>query len=388
MRLLVLYSRDVERIDSGGSRTVVQLIEYLAAKDDCKVYTNFMLIGENIAYSYANWLLESESVLNKYVKENHIDVIIIPEGRLYSSFARKAVKGTDCKIISALHNMPGYERIGIMTMLKESFHYNESRIKRLRAAILIALYPLIYIWYTLKHIIAFNRAYRDSDKLVLLSEKFFEEYKSKYYISDTTKLAAIGNAVSFNKRASGEDLKHKKKQLLYVGRFAEQSKRISLILKAWELIYRKYPDWSLVLVGFGRSEQAYKDYVVNHYLPRVSFEGKQKPESYYLNASIFLMTSAFEGWGMTLTEAQQMGCVPVAMHSFASVTDIINDGENGYVVPNNDLNAFCERLTQLMDNKELLESMARNAVNSTDRFSKEIICEKYYRLCMQLSSSI
>lgn len=388
MRILVLYSRDVERIDAGGSRAVVQLIEYLAAKDDCTVYTNFTLIGENIAYTCANWLLDSESVLNKYVQDNHIDVIIIPEGRLYTSYARKAVKGTNCKIISALHSMPGYERIGIMTMLKESFHYNESRIKRLRAALFIALYPLVYIWYTLKHIFAFNRAYKDSDKLVLLSEKFFEEYKTKYYISDTSKFAAIGNAVSFNKCADDEDLKHKKKQLLFVGRFSEECKRISLILKAWELIYRKYPDWSLVLVGFGRSDKAYKDYVANHSLPRVSFEGKQKPESYYLNASIFLMTSAFEGWGMTLTEAQQMGCVPVAMHSFSSVTDIITDGENGFVVPNNDLNAFCERLTQLMDDKELLETMARNAVTSTERFSKEIVCEKYYKLCMQLSHSI
>ena len=124
MKILVIYSRDVERIDSGGSRTVIQLIDYLASKNDCSVYTNFILIGEHVTYTYCSGIMNSTQNLRRFIIKENIEVVIIPEGRLYTSFVRKAVKGTNCKIISALHNMPGYERIGIMTMLKESFHYN------------------------------------------------------------------------------------------------------------------------------------------------------------------------------------------------------------------------------------------------------------------------
>ena len=48
-------------------------------------------------------------------------------------------------------------------------------------------------------------------------------------------------------------------------------------------------------------------------------KGQKNPEPYYNEASIFMMTSSFEGWGLTLTEAQQYGCVPLAFHSFASL---------------------------------------------------------------------
>ena len=67
---------------------------------------------------------------------------------------------------------------------------------------------------------------------------------------------------------------------------------------------------------------------------------KKNPEPYYNEASIFMMTSSFEGWGLTLTEAQQYGCVPLAFRSFASLTDIITDKVNGFAIPNDDISLY------------------------------------------------
>lgn len=64
-------------------------------------------------------------------------------------------------------------------------------------------------------------------------------------------------------------------------------------------------------------------------LKNVLFEGRQNPLSYYRRAAVFLMTSLFEGFGVTLTEAQQMGVVPMAMDSFEAVHDIINHRVSG-----------------------------------------------------------
>ena len=50
---------------------------------------------------------------------------------------------------------------------------------------------------------------------------------------------------------------------------------------------------------------------------------------------------------MTLIEAKQMGCVPMAMSSiaFTSVQDIINDGKDGYIIASNDIKSICEEAT-------------------------------------------
>ena len=75
----------------------------------------------------------------------------------------------------------------------------------------------------------------------------------------------------------------------------------------------------------GKWKAGTKSLVIHYGLQRVFFLKGQKTEPYYNEASIFMMTSSFEGWGLTLTEAQQYGCVPLAFHSFASLTDIITD---------------------------------------------------------------
>ena len=390
MNILIVYSRDVEREDSGGSRTTVQLVDYLSKKSDCTVFSNFQIKGEkDIKYIYERGISSSETKLRDFLLRHNIDIIIIPEGRLYTNMARKAIgRNSQIKIISALHNMPGYERIGLFTLLKESYKYNENRFKRIRALFLMACYPLFYFWFVTKNVLAYHQAYRNADKLVLLSQKFVAEYQRKYWVEGYDKFEAIGNALSFDEYATSLDLQHKKKQLLFVGRLAEQSKRVSFILKIWERIYKHHPDWHLIIVGFGRSEKDYKGYVEKKHLPRVNFEGKQKPLRYYRDSSIFLMTSAFEGWGMTLTEAQQMGCVPVAMKSFSSVVDIIHDGVDGYVVNNNDIDSFCLKVSKLMDNPDILSRMAHNAIKSSAKFEKQIVCEKYYQLCKTLASPI
>ena len=385
MRILVINSRDVERIDSGGARTLVQTIVYLSEKEDCELYTNFKILGEDgIQYKYCGGIVKNETILHDFLVKESIDVVLIGEARIYTSFVRRSIRGGKTKIISELHNMPGYERIGIMTLLIDSLKYNDSYIKRIRALILILFFPLLYLAYTGKYFCIFRQAYIKTDKLVLLSEKFFKEYKRKYLIHDDSKFAAIGNALSFDTFATEDDIQTKKNQLLVVTRFAEQSKRVSLILKTWERIYTKYPEWELILVGFGRSERQYRGYVDKHKLPRVRFEGKQKPENYYREAPIFLMTSAYEGWGMTLTEAHQMGCVPVAMNSYSSLSDIIIDGENGIITPNNDLNIFCEKVEWLMTHQDERVQMARFAIESSKRFERNIISEKKYQLIKEM----
>lgn len=93
-----------------------------------------------------------------------------------------------------------------------------------------------------------------------------------------------------------------------------------------------------------------------------------------------MMTSSFEGWPLTIVEAMANGVVPIVMDSFAAVHDIIDNGKDGYITPNNDLYAYAEKLTQLMQNKNLRETISNAARQKTKNFSPEQVIEKWISL--------
>lgn len=56
-----------------------------------------------------------------------------------------------------------------------------------------------------------------------------------------------------------------------------------------------------------------------------------------------MMTSIWEGLPMTLIEAMHYGCVPIAFDSFAALYDLIDNGNNGFIIPNNDIDCFVKK---------------------------------------------
>lgn len=358
-------------------------MNYLVDKG-CECYTTFhVLEGGSAKIKFVGGEEITIENLNKIIKERVIDIILVPEGRLFSELAYKSCIGTHCKVVSALHTKPGYERQRLAVLLRESFIYNKSLYKRLRAGICLIFYPLFYYLYIGLERSKFRKSYKYSHKMVLLAESFFEEFKNAYGVPDTAKFVAIGNALSFDNFATKQDIESKKLKILVVARFDERSKRISYVLKAWKEIQLLYPEWTLELVGNGRSWDYYVELCRDLDLKRVTFHGVQDPLNYYKDASIFIMTSAFEGWGMTITEAQQMGCVPIVMNTFSSLTVLVNNNYNG-IITDNDLDDLIAQLKNLINNKDNREKLAVNAVASSKRFVKENVCEKYYQLFKEL----
>lgn len=92
------------------------------------------------------------------------------------------------------------------------------------------------------------------------------------------------------------------------------------------------------------------------------------------------MTSRSESWGLTLTEAQQMGVVPIAFDTYASLREIITDDENGVVIEESDIDSYVNRMKILMSDKKLRQQMAKQAIESSQRFSQERIAEMWWKL--------
>ncbi len=103
-------------------------------------------------------------------------------------------------------------------------------------------------------------------------------------------------------------------------------------------------------------------------------------EAEYVNSSIFVLSSRFEGFGMVLTEAMACGLPVVSFDCPWGPRSIITDGDDGLLVENGNVEALAGSLTRLMDDADLLQRMAVRGVKNVQRFSVDYIAECWKEL--------
>lgn len=100
----------------------------------------------------------------------------------------------------------------------------------------------------------------------------------------------------------------------------------------------------------------------------------------YLKSSIYAMTSRYEGLPMVLVEAQTCGLPIVAMACQCGPRDVVSDGEDGFLVPDGDVDAFARKLAALMSDEDLRAAMSQAAVRASGRYDEEIIMPRWKEL--------
>ena len=325
--------------------------------------------------------------LKTYLEEQQYDVIVCQDG--YSISMTKTFREAApirAKIVTCLHNSPTMweEVFCVKNVKREIIKARSFKMKSFWLARLL-IQP---IWnrHALKGIAnIYKTNYQYCDKYVLLSQRFFPDMRRYLGVNAGDKLYAIPNPLSFDIIESHNILNKKKKEVLMVTRLDETQKNISFALLVWEIIQKKgFHDWSFRIVGHGPDEAFLKNMVMKYQIPNILFERKQMAIPYYETASIFMMTSNFEGWGLTLTESLQYGVVPIARDSYLSLHDIISNGENGYLVDPNSTKVFAEKVIFLMENKAKRESLALKGMASVNSFAKENVILKWEQLTHNL----
>lgn len=299
--------------------------------------------------------------VHEYIEMHNIDIAINQWGN--TKLCYLAVQNTNCKLVTCWH-------LDILPKVAAPHSIKERIIK-------IICGNSIYCKYIHRQQMrSHDNNYRLSDKYVFLSESFLEDYVNLSRMKlNANKLAVIPNPLTYNYVYDFKDYKNKCKQVLFVGRIFEYHKRLSYILKIWKQIEsdNRFSDWRLCIVGDGPDMQQTRQLSADLGLMRISFEGFKNPQQYYLSSSIFLMTSAFEGFGMTLVEAQQYGVVPIVMNSYKSLHDIIKNNENGIIIPDNDLEMFVKELKNLILDDKRRRQLAENGSATCKKFSVNTI---------------
>ena len=325
--------------------------------------------------------------LRTHLKEQQYDVIVCQDG--YSISMTKAFREAApirTKIVTSLHNSPTmWEKLFCVKNVKQEIRRAISFKLKLFWLVRLLIQP-IWSKHALKGIARIYKTnYQYCDKYVLLSQRFFPDMRRYLDVNADDKLYAIPNPLSFDTIESPDVLKKKKKEVLIVTRLDESQKKVSFALQVWEILQKKgFNDWSLLIIGHGPDEAFLKKIVKKHQIPNVLFEGKQMPIPYYETASIFMMTSDFEGWGVTLTESQQLGVVPIARDSYLSLHDIITDGYDGCIIKNNDIEAYADKLEWLMTLEREREQIALNGLKSSQRFTINKIMDQWVEMIESL----
>lgn len=319
-------------------------------------------------------LTNSVSILLKeIVIQNRIDILINQWWPV--EFIDNVRKDIGVKVIKCLHMDPDTHKVFNFSSLNE-------RIWSL-------FQPLYRICEKKKHLYSLDKYLTHSDLLVFLAPSFLDFYrKERKLIKDIAeKTDYVFNPLVY-KTEGPIQWNLKEKTVLFVGRLLEKHKQVSRILYAWQYVESNadLKDWKLQIVGDGPSRSLYEQMKKDLNLKRVFFEGFQYPLSYYKRASIFVMTSAYEGWGMTLVEAQQNGVVPIAMDTYSSLHDIIINDKNGIITPDGDIKAFYKALLYLMNDHSKLISLAQNGFESCERYKVSIIVDKWEKIFNRLKS--
>ena len=363
----------------GGVETVTHVLANKFAKEghNCNILSLntpkeeeiHPILSQTIDVSIINTktLSKRETIcqLRELLTNKKIDVIINQNGHLYkvTSLIKKASASLNIKILTVLHNTPNF---GL------KYRYKNNIIDKLK-----------YYKNLLKLCYTYRSSYRNSDKYILLSESFIPEFKEISRLKDLSKIIAIANPITIDHNGFKYNFEKKKKQIIFVGRLDRTQKRIERILSVWNRLYTTFPDWSLILVGDGPDMPRLKQITKDKRIKYIEFAGFKNPKPYYEDASILLLTSDFEGFGLTITESMCFGVIPIVYGSYAAAYDIISDNHSGIISkPNNgfDEDDFTNKLKSVLESTTLRKELSRNAIIESKNYSISNIYEKWLEI--------
>lgn len=331
-----------------------------------------------------NQILSDENIIatKKLIEEHEIDIILNPhiENKDLTIFAHTIKSHEPTKLVSALHFSP----TSTYNIIRESFFIPYAMGKQPKERVKNALLWLRFKLYKGRQIKNEERQWlkmvaKESDCFVILSEKF-----KSYFDQGSQNVIAINNPIDISTNVGP---KKKEKKVIWCGRLdITGAKRVDRMLRVWEKVTPKHPDWNLVLLGSGDTNRI-KHLIKKHGIDHVDVVGFcDNPNDYYKDATIVCSTSTVEGWGMVLVEGQLNGCIPFAFDSYESVHDIIQDGENGVLIKPFDLDQYAEKLCRLMDDEELCIRMSTQARLSVKRFDSSLIAQQWIDLFQSLQN--
>jgi GalNAc-alpha-(1->4)-GalNAc-alpha-(1->3)-diNAcBac-PP-undecaprenol alpha-1,4-N-acetyl-D-galactosaminyltransferase len=271
-------------------------------------------------------------------------------------------------------------------------HLTETNILTL-LAMLKTKYPVLITEHCDPNLISYGRfwetlrrfVYPLATKLVSVSQGV-EDY---FTWLPKNKKVVIYNPFFVSQNASSEleippGVNCDRQWIMSMGRLTEQ-KGFDILLKAFAEVAPKYPDWQLIILGDGELRSELEALTVELNIGKqVVLPGRVKNPFLLMERSqFFVMSSRFEGFPMAHGEAMLCGLPVIATDCPSGPRELVRDGIDGILIPNQDQAALAIAIERLISNPEERKHFAKSAPEVGTRFSLKKIIQDWTNLSEQ-----
>lgn len=203
------------------------------------------------------------------------------------------------------------------------------------------------------------------DALVLLTKEDANSWEG------VTKTFVIPNPTPFYPKESSTCESHK---AICVGRLNEQ-KGYEYLIDAWAIVSKRYPDWILNAYGSGEIKEDLQSRIDERGISEklILNEPTSQIIEKYLESSLYIMSSRYEGFPMVLLEAMSCGLPCVSFNCPNGAKDLIENGKNGFLVDYLNVNELAEAICLLIDKESLRRQFGQKAKEDVQKYLPDYI---------------
>lgn len=221
-------------------------------------------------------------------------------------------------------------------------------------------------------------------------KKIFDKFKNKIYkfvwLTEATEKEAIKygyqNSTHIYNSVKVKNDKiidiNKNKNLIFLGRISKE-KRLDIALNVFNEISKIKRDWTLSIYAIGSLNENERKIIDAN--PNINFLGPtSNVAEAFTKASINLNTSDFEGFSMTILEANEFGIPTISFEFGESVHEEIINNKTGVIIEKGNIQKYQEELLKLMGNEEKLKELSINCKKFNKEFSYDKVKKEWLKL--------
>jgi glycosyltransferase involved in cell wall biosynthesis len=230
---------------------------------------------------------------------------------------------------------------------------------------------------------AIRRSHGALDAVVVLTEADRRQYQAA--LGEAARVAVIPNAVP---PLAGRRSDLTRPVVLAVGRLTRQ-KGFDRLIRAFAVVARQEPDWTLSICGRGAEHDRLQALIDKRGLAgRVTLRGAAEDIGREMEqASLFALSSRWEGFPMVLIEAMSKGLPVVSYDCPTGPADIVEHGRTGFLVPDGHAKAFVEAMLELMRDAEKRRRFGAAAAERAEQFGVARVGARWDELLAELLSA-